>query len=140
MFFMFMALLIYFRLCCDRFVTLKSFKVLIEVLSEKNNFFGSVYAELQLLENLTFRSTLGIDFSDFKRKNIEPKVNNGFITRGTNRLIYDTNKLSSLVFSNVLNYNLEFGESKFGVILGVESVNENFDTLFLQQKKIRASF
>ncbi|WP_100610152.1 SusC/RagA family TonB-linked outer membrane protein [Confluentibacter lentus] len=98
----------------------------------KNNFFGSVYAELQLMENLTFRSTLGIDFSDFKKKNIEPKVNNGFITRGTNRLIYDTNKLSSLVFSNVLNYNLELGESKFGVILGVESVNENFDTLFLQ--------
>ena len=54
-----------------------------------------------------------------KKKNIEPKVNNGFITRGNNRLIYDTNKLSSLVFSNVLNYNLELGESKFGVILGV---------------------
>lgn len=100
--------------------------------AKKNNFFGNVYAELQLLENLTFRSTLGIDFSDFKKKNIEPKVNNGFITRGTNRLIYDTNKLSSLVFSNVLNYNLEFGESKFGAILGVESVNENFDTLFAQ--------
>jgi TonB-dependent starch-binding outer membrane protein SusC len=98
----------------------------------KNNFFGSVYAELQIIDNLTFRSTLGIDFSDFKKKNIEPKVNNGFITRGNNRLIYDTNKLSSLVFSNVLNYNLEFGESKFGAILGVESVNENFDTLFAQ--------
>jgi len=100
--------------------------------AEKNNFFGSVYAELQILENLTFRSTLGIDFSDFKKKNIEPKVSNGFITRSNNRLIYDTNKFSSLVFSNVLNYNLEFGESKFGAILGVESVMENFDTLFAQ--------
>ncbi|HMU06065.1 MAG TPA: hypothetical protein PJ990_20670, partial [Saprospiraceae bacterium] len=98
----------------------------------KNNFFGSVYAELQIIDNLTFRSTLGIDFNDFKKKNIEPKVNNGFITRGNNRLIYDTNKFSSLVFSNVLNYNLEFGKSKFGAILGIESVNENFDTLFLQ--------
>uniref|UniRef100_UPI0040485833 SusC/RagA family TonB-linked outer membrane protein n=1 Tax=Mariniflexile sp. TaxID=1979402 RepID=UPI0040485833 len=100
--------------------------------AEKNNFFGSVYAELQLLENLTFRSTLGIDFSDFKKKNIEPKVFNGFIIRSNNRLIYDTNKFSSLVFSNVLNYNLELGESKFGALLGVESVNENFDTLFAQ--------
>lgn len=98
----------------------------------KNNFFGSVYSELQILKNLTFRSTLGIDYSDFKKKNIEPKVSNGFITRGSNRLIYDTNKFSSLVFSNVLNYNLEFGKSTVGAILGVESVRENFSTLFLQ--------
>jgi len=100
--------------------------------AEKNNFFGSVYAELQILENLTFRSTLGIDFSDFKKKDIETKVSNGFITRSNNRLIYDTNKFSSLVFSNVLNYNLEFGESKFGAILGIESVREDFDTVFAQ--------
>ncbi|WP_296623565.1 TonB-dependent receptor [Marivirga sp.] len=100
--------------------------------AEKNNFFGSVYAELQILENLTFRSTLGIDFSDFKKKNIETKVSNGFITRSNNRLIYDTNKFSSLVFSNVLNYNLEFGESKFGLLLGIESVREDFDTVFAQ--------
>lgn len=100
--------------------------------AEKNNFFGSVYAELQILENLTFRSTLGVDFSDFKRKNIEPKVSNGFITRSNNRLIYDTNKFSSLVFSNILNYNLELGEHKFGLLLGVESVREDFDSVFAQ--------
>ena len=98
----------------------------------KNNFFGSVFAELQLLENLTFRSTLGIDFSDYKKKNIEPRVFNGFITRANNRLIYDTNKLSSLVFSNILNYNVDFGEHKFGLLLGTEAVREDFDTLFAQ--------
>lgn len=100
--------------------------------AEKNNFFGSVYAELQILENLTFRSTLGIDFNDFKRKNIETKVSNGFITRSNNRLIFDTNKFSSLVFSNILNYNLDLGEHKFGLLLGVESVREDFDTVFAQ--------
>ncbi len=100
--------------------------------AKKNNFFGNVYAELQILENLTFRSTLGIDFSDFKRKDIETKVSNGFITRSNNRLIFDTNKFSSLVFSNILNYNLELGEHKFGLLLGVESVREDFDTLFAQ--------
>ena len=100
--------------------------------AEKNNFFGSVYAELQILENLTFRSTLGIDFNDFKRKNIETKVSNGFITRSNNRLIYDTNKFSSLVFSNILNYNLDLGEHKFGLLLGVESVREDFDSVFAQ--------
>ncbi len=100
--------------------------------AEKNQFFGNVFAELELIENLTFRSNLGIDFSDFKRKNIEPRVNNGFITRSNNRLILDTNKFTSLVFSNTLNYQLTLGEHRFGLLLGIESVEDNFDTLLAQ--------
>lgn len=96
----------------------------------KNNFFGNVYAELQLLENLTFRTSLGLDFSDFQKKNIEPRVNNGFITRGTNSLIFDTNKFTSLVLTNTLNYNVELGDHRFGVLLGTESIKNDLSTIF----------
>jgi TonB-linked SusC/RagA family outer membrane protein len=98
----------------------------------KNNFFGNVFAELQIVENLTFRSSLGIDFSDFKRKDIEPRVSNGFITRSNNRLIFDTNKLATLTFSNTLNYSLVMGDHRFGALLGIESIREDFDTIFAQ--------
>ncbi|APQ17772.1 SusC/RagA family TonB-linked outer membrane protein [Maribacter hydrothermalis] len=98
----------------------------------KNNFFGNVFAEISILDNLKFRSSLGIDFSDFKRKNIEPKVFNGFVTRSNNRLIFDTNKLRTLTFSNTLNYNLDFGKHRFGALLGIESIREDFDTIFVQ--------
>ena len=98
----------------------------------KNNFFGNIFAEISILDNLKFRSSLGIDFSDFKRKNIEPKVFNGFVTRSNNRLIFDTNKLRTLTFSNTLNYNLEFGKHRFGALLGIESIREDFDTIFAQ--------
>ena len=98
----------------------------------KNNFFGNVFAEISILDNLKFRSSLGIDFSDFKRKNIEPKVFNGFVTRSNNRLIFDTNKLRTLTFSNTLNYNLEIGKHRFGALLGIESIREDFDTILAQ--------
>ncbi|MBD0851174.1 SusC/RagA family TonB-linked outer membrane protein [Maribacter arenosus] len=98
----------------------------------KNNFFGNVYAELEVLDNLTFRSSLGIDFSDYKKKNIEPKVFNGFVTRSNNRLIFDTNKFTTLTFSNTLNYKLEIGKHRFGALLGIESIREDFDTIFSQ--------
>tara|TARA_R110002074_G_scaffold122612_9_gene257399 strand:- start:24059 stop:27214 length:3156 start_codon:yes stop_codon:yes gene_type:complete len=98
----------------------------------KNNFFGNVFTEISILDNLKFRSSLGIDFSDFKRKNIEPKVFNGFVTRSNNRLIFDTNKLRTLTFSNTLNYNLEIGKHRFGALLGIESIREDFDTIFAQ--------
>ncbi|MBT32185.1 MAG: SusC/RagA family TonB-linked outer membrane protein [Thalassobius sp.] len=95
-------------------------------------FFGNVFAELKLKENLTFRSNLGIDYSNFEFRNIEPRVNNGFITRSNNRLIIDGNKFSSLVFSNTLNYNVELGKSKIGALLGIEAIDENFDAVIAQ--------
>jgi len=97
--------------------------------AEKNNFFGNIYAEVDLIENLTFRTSLGIDFSDFKSKDIEPRVNNGFITRSNNRLTFDTNKYTSVVFTNTLNYKLEVGEHNFGLLLGAESVKNDFDSV-----------
>ena len=101
--------------------------------ADKNSFFGNVFAEIDLLKGLTFRTNVGLDFSDFKRKDIERKVNNGFITRSTNRLIIDTNKFSSLVFSNTLNYDLELGENhRFSVLLGYEYIRNDFDTFVAQ--------
>ena len=98
--------------------------------TERTNFFGNVFAEVQILDNLTFRSSLGIDFNDYKSKDVERKVDNGFVSRNTNRLILDTNKFTSLVFSNTLNYTLELGEHRIGVLLGIESIKEDFDSVF----------
>lgn len=98
--------------------------------TERTSIFGNVYAELEIIDNLVFRTSVGLDFNDFRRKDIETTVNNGFITRGNNRLIIDTNKFSSLVFTNTLNYNLELGDHRFGLLVGTESVKNDFDAVF----------
>ena len=97
--------------------------------TRKNNFYGNVYAEWSILENLRFKTSLGLDFSDFQKKDIERRVNNGFITRSNNRLIWDTNKFTSLVFSNTLNYQLTKGDHRFEVLLGVESIKDDLTTI-----------
>ena len=98
--------------------------------TERTSIFGNVFAEIDLLKNLTFRTSDGLDFNDFRRKDIETTVNNGFVTRGNNRLIIDTNKFSSLVFTNTLNYNLELGDHRIGLLVGTESVKNDFDSVF----------
>ncbi|WP_370477582.1 SusC/RagA family TonB-linked outer membrane protein [Tamlana flava] len=101
--------------------------------TDRTNFFGNIYAEFDVIENLTFRTSLGLDFGDYKRKDIETKVNNGFITRGNNRLIFDTNKFTSLVFTNTLNYQLDLNDKhKIGVLLGTESIQNDFDRIVAQ--------
>jgi len=84
--------------------------------------FGNAYGEWKILSNLTFRSSIGMDYNAFYQKNIEPKIDNGFVTRTTNSLIESTSNYLSMAFTNTLNYNLKFGESNFDILAGTESI------------------
>ncbi|MFI0428531.1 SusC/RagA family TonB-linked outer membrane protein [Mariniflexile sp. HMF6888] len=100
---------------------------------DRTTIFGNVYGEFDIMENLTFRTSLGLDFGDYKRKDIERKVSNGSVNRDNNRLIIGTNKFTSVVFTNTLNYQLEINEKhKIGVLLGTESIKDDFDTVLSQ--------
>ena len=97
--------------------------------SKKVSFYGNIFAEINLLKNLTFKSSIGMDSNSYGRKDIEQTVYNGFITRSNNSLTIDTNKYSSLTISNTLNYNFNIKEHKIGVIVGYEAVKTDFSTL-----------
>lgn len=101
--------------------------------TNRNNFFGNVYGEFDIIENLTFRTSFGLDYGGVDRRDIETRVNNGFITRGNNRLIQGTNKFTSFVFTNTLNYQLELNEKhKIGILLGTESIKDDSNSLIAQ--------
>ncbi|RKS56036.1 TonB-linked SusC/RagA family outer membrane protein [Gillisia mitskevichiae] len=101
--------------------------------TDRTTVFGNVWGEFDIIENLTFRTSLGLDFSDFKRKDIDTRVNNGFITRANNRLIQNTNKFTSLIFTNTLNYQLELDDKhKIGVLLGTEAIKDDYESVNAQ--------
>ncbi len=98
--------------------------------SRKMALYGNVFTEIDILKDLTFRNSIGIDYNDFGRKDIEPIVKNGFVNRNTNSLTMDTNKYSSLTISNTLNYNLKISDHKIGVVVGIESTKTDLNTLY----------
>lgn len=96
--------------------------------TERMTIFGNIFAEVDLLENLTFKTSVGLDHYRSKGKDIEPLVQNGFITRTTNSLTQAEQEFTSIVFSNTLNYNLELGEHRFDVLLGTESIKNTLNS------------
>lgn len=97
--------------------------------TDRTTIFGNVYAEIDLLENLTFRTSLGIDHSQTGIRDVEPRVSNGFITRNINRLTEVNESFTSLIFSNTLNYQLDLDKHKFEFLLGTESIENNLETV-----------
>lgn len=98
--------------------------------TKKMSLYGNVFTEIDILKDLTFRNSIGMDFNDFSKKDIEPIVRNGFVNRGNNSLTMDTNKYSSLTISNTLNYNLKVSDHKIGVVVGMESTKTDLNTLY----------
>jgi TonB-linked SusC/RagA family outer membrane protein len=97
--------------------------------TKRVSLFGNIFTEIDLLKDLTFRNSVGIDFNDYSKKDIEPRVTNGSVNRTYNSLTYDTNKYSSLTISNTLNYNVKLSNHKIGVVVGIESIKTDLNSL-----------
>ena len=91
--------------------------------------FGNVYTEIEPVRGLIFRSSLGMDYSVTANKNIEQSFKNGFIARSLNSLALNNSNFLSLTWSNTLRYSFGLGASRFNVLAGVESINDNLTTL-----------
>jgi TonB-dependent starch-binding outer membrane protein SusC len=97
--------------------------------SHNSMIFGNAFGEWKILNNLVFRSSIGMDYNAFKQKNIETKINNGFVTRSTNSLALTTSDYLSIAFTNTLNYNLKVGENNFDILAGTESVKTDVENV-----------
>jgi TonB-dependent starch-binding outer membrane protein SusC len=97
--------------------------------SHNSMIFGNAFGEWKILNNLVFRSSIGMDYNAFKQKNIETKINNGVVTRSTNSLALTTSDYLSIAFTNTLNYNLKVGENNFDILAGTESVKTDVENV-----------
>lgn len=86
--------------------------------------FGNAYAEITLMKGLQFRSSFGIDytnwngysFSYLNPEHSEPAANNGFSENSNYNLRW--------VFTNTINYKRSFGLHSVNLLLGTEAISE----------------
>ena len=90
--------------------------------------FGNVYAEIQPVKNLFFRSNIGADNATFLNKVISPTFTEGALSRTTNSLQFDGNHFLSVTFSNTLRYNWNLNDDHhFKFLAGTEYIKTNLD-------------
>jgi TonB-linked SusC/RagA family outer membrane protein len=97
--------------------------------------FGSAFIEVQPINNLFFRSTLGADYATFLNKTILPTFTEGAFNRTTNSLALDQNKYLSYTFSNTVRYNWNISdEHNIKVLAGTEYINTNLDYQYTKKE------
>lgn len=98
---------------------------------------GSVYAEVDIVSGLTFRTVASVDYSTSQNDRYRPEylAPEMGLNRPLNEFVDNRGHSTSKVFTNTLNYNKNFGEHSFDVLAGIEYQSgrsssigvENFD-------------
>ncbi|QRR03336.1 SusC/RagA family TonB-linked outer membrane protein [Dyadobacter sandarakinus] len=93
--------------------------------------FGNAYAEVDILKNLTAKTSFGIDYNLYNYRNYVPRDIESAEARSTQSLTTTNNYEWTWTWYNTLTYNIPISTTqKLNVLVGTESIKnyyENFD-------------
>ncbi len=91
---------------------------------------GNVFLDWQIIEGLTFRTNLGLDYDNIFSRNIARSYSRGAIIITFAQLDETQTHRTNWVWNNTLTYNKTINDHTFTVLAGTEAV-ENFITRFV---------
>ncbi len=89
--------------------------------------FGNLYAEVQLLPALTFRSSFGGDYDNINSKDIFHTYQRGFLSNKIAELGIRQTHQTNWVFNNTLAYSKAFGNHNVTLLGGTEAIKNNIN-------------
>lgn len=114
-----------------------------------NRFVGSTFGEIDILSNLTFRSTMSVDLSLGSQRIFYPTFDLGIGANDPNRPAYEWREVNALVlgenkwsnwqWENTLNYNKEFSNGDDMQVIAGYSALRNLSTSFYGSRDSLAS-
>jgi TonB-dependent starch-binding outer membrane protein SusC len=92
--------------------------------------FGNIYADVDLMKDLTFRSSFGVDYDLFNNRTYRANDPESAEMAGLNRLTVNNAYEWTWTWYNTVTYSKTFAEKhRFNIIAGVESIKNYFETL-----------
>jgi TonB-linked SusC/RagA family outer membrane protein len=98
-------------------------------IQKETRLFGNAYAEVDILKNLTAKTSFGIDYNIFNFRNYTIRDIESAEARGSNSLQTTNNYEWTWTWYNTLTYNLALGDNhRLNFLVGMESIKDYFET------------
>ena len=98
--------------------------------SKTAKIFGNAYLDYQIIDDLSFRSSFGIDYTQNYFKKLDYSYESGFLISDISRNTTNQWHNLSWTWSNVLNYKLSKGKHFADFILGSEAIKAEFESFY----------
>lgn len=89
--------------------------------------FGNMYAEINLMDGLKFRSNFGVDYDAIYSKDIFRTYSRGFLANNVAELTLRQTHLTNWVFNNTITYSKSVGAHNFTALAGTEAIKNILD-------------
>lgn len=93
----------------------------IQNVSQFNRVLGNVFVDVEPIENLVLRSSLGVDYNIFNNRILDKAFQVGSIS-GEDKLTSVNNRYGSVTWTNTALYNLSKGRSQAQFLVGTEQI------------------
>ncbi|HRO45870.1 TonB-dependent receptor [Agriterribacter sp.] len=100
---------------------------LLDIMRNRQNFstdirlMGSGYVDVEIIKNLRFRSTFGLDYAGYWNNQSVLQYQAGFMSETISRLQTNTSYGGSWTWNNVLDYNFSLKDNNFQAMIGQEA-------------------
>lgn len=91
--------------------------------SHTSRVFGNLYAELNILDGLYFKTAFGADYKNLYRRSFSPKYTETNIQQPLSTINTKNQWNFNWVFTNTLNYLKTFGKHSVAALLGIETTH-----------------
>ena len=91
---------------------------------------GSIYGEVEIIEDLNFRSSFNLDFNYFRNQNFDPAFAIGNRINTANQLGVNNSTNRSWQWSNIFSYTKTFGLHDIDLLAGVEAQDNYYENAF----------
>jgi TonB-linked SusC/RagA family outer membrane protein len=96
--------------------------------------FGNVYADLDIIPGLHFRSSLGIDYNGNYQRTLRKSYVSGFLSDPSNQTSTNQGYDGNWLWQNTLNYKLDLGQHRFEFLAGHEQIKYMSQSFFASRQ------
>lgn len=84
--------------------------------------FGNVFADLEIIKNLHFRTSFGVDYNGIYQRTLRKSYVSGYLSDPSNLSSTSQTIDGNWVWQNTLNYNIDLGKHRFEALAGTENI------------------
>lgn len=88
--------------------------------------FGNIYANIKIIDGLTFRSSFGVDGVGSWKRTMDYRYQSGFMSEDRNKVYQESYFDLSCNNSNILQYIFDIGKNNFDIMLGQETITHTY--------------
>ena len=92
--------------------------------------FGNVFADLEIIKGLKFKTNYGIDYTENYFRKLDYKYVSGFLVSDINRVTTSQWHNLSWNWTNSFNYKFEKGKHNFDAVAGTEAIKAEYESFY----------